>query len=60
MFLSGNACIDFLLQLRTEILSVLVANSFGFMSMLQLLEVKTNPEIYMHSEKKPDDLTDCS
>lgn len=60
MFLSGNARIDFLLQLRTEILSVLVANSPCFMSMLQLFEVKTKTEIYMQSEKKTDDLTDCS
>lgn len=52
MFLSGNARIDFLLQFRTEILSVLVANSLCFMSMLQLFEVKTKPEIYTQSEKK--------
>lgn len=53
MFLSGNACINFQLPLRTEILSALVANSLCFMFMLQLFEVKTKIEISMQSEKKP-------
>lgn len=47
-----NAHIDFQLPLRTEILSVLVANSLCFMLMLQLFEVKTKIELCTQSEKQ--------
>lgn len=47
-----NAHIGFQLPLRTEILSVLVANFHCFMFMLQLFEVKTKIELCMQSEKQ--------